>query len=69
MGSSYSSTNGPTIYANGAPSFGNAMIYKAGAKLNMGRKVSAYATVDVEQGNKTYNYRGIGGTLGLRYSW
>jgi uncharacterized protein with beta-barrel porin domain len=69
MGSSYSPANGPTIYTNGTPSFGNAMIYKAGAKLNMGRKVSAYATVDVEQGNKTYNYRGIGGTLGLRYSW
>ncbi len=45
------------------------MIYKAGAKYHLDNKISGYFTLDVEQGNKTYNYRGIGGTIGLRYSW
>jgi uncharacterized protein with beta-barrel porin domain len=69
MGASYGTATGPTIYSNGSPSFGSAMIYKAGAKYHLDNKVSGYFTLDVEQGNKTYNYRGIGGTVGLRYSW
>ena len=69
MSAAYSAVTGPTIYSNGTPSFGTAMIYKAGAKYNLGRKISAYATLDVEQGNSSNNYRGIGGTIGMRYSW
>jgi uncharacterized protein with beta-barrel porin domain len=69
MASSYSAINGPSIYSNGTPSFGTAMIYKAGAKYHWSRSISAYGTLDIEQGNKTYNYRGIGGTLGVRYTW
>jgi outer membrane autotransporter protein len=69
MNASYTASGGPSIYSNGTPSFGNAMIYKVGAKYNLGRTISAYGTLDVEQGNKTYNYRGIGGTIGLRYSF
>jgi len=69
MNASYTTSGGPSIYSNGTPSFGNAMIYKVGAKYNLGRTISAYGTFDLEQGNKTYNYRGIGGTVGLRYSF
>jgi outer membrane autotransporter protein len=69
MGSSYNPGYGPTIYSNGSPSFGNAIIFKGGAKYSWSRKVSAYITLDVEQGNATYNYRGIGGSMGMRYSW
>jgi outer membrane autotransporter protein len=69
MSSSYSPVNGPSIYANGTPSFGNALILKGGAKYTVSDKVSAYATFDIEQGNKTYNYRGIGGSIGVQYRW
>ena len=68
MSSAYNSATGPTIYSNGTPSFGTAMIYKAGAKYNFGRTISAYATLDVEQGYQN-GYRGLGGTIGMRYSW
>jgi uncharacterized protein with beta-barrel porin domain len=68
MSAAYNTATGPTIYSNGTPSFGTTMIYKAGAKYNFGRKVSAYATLDVEQGYQN-GYRGLGGTIGMRYSW
>ena len=38
-------------------------------KYNLGNKISAYATLDLEQGNDAYNFRGIGGSLGAIYSW
>ncbi len=69
MNAAYTSTYGPTLYANGTPSMGNMVILKGGAKYNWGTKVSAYATIDVEQGNAAYSYRGIGGSFGLIYSW
>ncbi len=69
MNGSYTPTYGPTLYANGTPSMGNMVILKGGAKYNWGSKVSAYATIDVEQGNAAYSYRGIGGSLGMIYSW
>ena len=50
MNAGYTSTYGPTLYANGTPSMGNMVIVKGGAKYNWGTKVSAYATIDVEQG-------------------
>ena len=69
MNGAYTSTYGPTLYANGTPTMGNMVIVKGGAKYNWGTKVSAYATLDVEQGNAAYSYRGIGGSLGMIYSW
>jgi uncharacterized protein with beta-barrel porin domain len=69
MGAAYVPGYGPTIYANGTPSFGDALIFKGGMRYNWTRNISAYATIDVEQGNATYNYRGIGGSIGMRYSW
>jgi outer membrane autotransporter protein len=69
MNAAYTSAYGPTLYANGTPSMGNMVILKGGAKYNWGTKVSAYATIDVEQGNGAYSFRGIGGSLGMMYSW
>lgn len=69
MNGAYTTTYGPTLYANGTPSMGNMVILKGGAKYNWGTKVSAYATIDVEQGNGAYSFRGIGGSLGMMYSW
>ena len=69
MGGAYNSSTGPTLYANGTPSMGNMVILKGGAKYNWGTKVSAYATIDLEQGNAAYSYRGIGGSVGAIYSW
>ena len=69
MNAAYSQTYGPTLYANGTPTMGNMVIVKGGAKYNWGTKVSAYATIDVEQGNAAYSYRGIGGSVGAIYSW
>ena len=69
MSATYSSAYGPTLYANGTPTMGNMVIVKGGAKYNWGTKVSAYATIDVEQGNAAYSYRGIGGSVGAIYSW
>lgn len=69
MGGAITSAYGPTLYANGTPSMGNMVILKGGAKYNWGTKVSAYATIDVEQGNAAYSYRGIGGSVGAIYSW
>jgi hypothetical protein len=69
MGAAYNSSTGPTLYANGTPSMGNMVILKGGAKYNWGTKVSAYATIDLEQGNGAYSYRGIGGSVGAIYSW
>ena len=60
---------GPTLYANGTPTMGNMVVLKGGAKYNLGNKISAYATLDLEQGNGAYNFRGIGGSLGAVYSW
>jgi hypothetical protein len=69
MSAGYTSTYGPTLYANGTPSMGNMVIVKGGAKYNWGTKVSAYATIDLEQGNAATSYRGIGGSIGAIYSW
>ena len=69
MSASNNPNYGVSLYSNGTPSFGTAMIFKGGAKYNWGSKVSAYATVDYEQGNKSNNYRGIGGSAGLIYNW
>ena len=69
MSATYTPTYGPTLYSNGTPSMGNTVIFKGGAKYNWGTKVSAYATLDVEQGNAAYSYRGIGGSIGAIYSW
>jgi uncharacterized protein with beta-barrel porin domain len=60
---------GPTLYANGTPTMGNMVVLKGGAKYNLGNKISAYATLDLEQGNGAYSFRGIGGSLGAVYSW
>lgn len=60
---------GPTLYANGTPTMGNMVVLKGGAKYNLGNKISAYATLDLEQGNGAYSFRGIGGSLGAMYSW
>ena len=69
MNAGYSQAYGPTLYANGTPSMGNMVIVKGGAKYNWGTKVSAYATIDLEQGNAATSYRGIGGSIGAIYSW
>ena len=69
MNAAYSPSYGVSLYANGTPTMGNSVIIKGGAKYNWGSKVSAYATIDVEQGNAAYSYRGIGGTVGAIYSW
>jgi hypothetical protein len=69
MNAAYTPSYGPTLYANGTPTMGNMMIFKGGAKYNWGTKISAYATLDVEQGNAAYSYRGIGGSIGAIYSW
>jgi hypothetical protein len=69
MNAGYSQAYGPTLYANGTPSMGNMLIVKGGAKYNWGTKVSAYATIDLEQGNAATSYRGIGGSIGAIYSW
>ena len=69
MSSQYSAANGPSIYTNGSPSFGNALIIKGGAQYSFDDNLSAYFTVDIERGFNANSYRGIGGTVGLRYSW
>ena len=69
MAAAYNPGYGPTLYSNGTPSMGNMVIVKGGAKYNWGTKFSAYATLDVEQGNAAYSYRGIGGSIGAIYSW
>lgn len=69
MNAAYNPGYGPTLYANGTPSMGNMVIVKGGAKYNWGTKVSAYATLDIEQGNAAYSFRGIGGSIGAIYSW
>jgi len=69
MAAAYNPGYGPTLYSNGTPSMGNMVILKGGAKYNWGTKVSAYATIDLEQGNAAYSYRGIGGSIGAIYSW
>jgi len=69
MAASYNPGYGPTLYANGTPSMGNMLVIKGGVKYNLGNKISAYATLDLEQGNDAFNFRGIGGSLGAIYSW
>ena len=69
MNAAYSPGYGVSLYSNGSPSFGNAVLFKGGAKYNWGTNVSAYATINVEQGNASYNYRGIGGSIGAMYAW
>lgn len=69
MSAAYTPSYGPTLYANGTPTMGNMVIVKGGGKYNWGTKVSAFATIDVEQGNAAYSYRGIGGSIGVIYRW
>jgi hypothetical protein len=69
MNAAYTPSYGPSLYANGTPTMGNMMIFKGGAKYDWGTKVSAYATLDIEQGNAAYSYRGIGGSIGAIYRW
>jgi uncharacterized protein with beta-barrel porin domain len=69
MAAAYNPGYGPTLYANGTPSMGNMVVLKGGAKYNLGNKVSAYATLDLEQGNGAYSFRGVGGSVGAIYSW
>jgi uncharacterized protein with beta-barrel porin domain len=69
MAAAYNPNYGPTLYSNGTPSMGNMVVIKGGAKYNLGNSISAYATLDLEQGNGAYSFRGIGGSLGAMYSW
>jgi hypothetical protein len=69
MAAAYNPGYGPTLYSHGTPSMGNMVVIKGGAKYNLGNKISAYATLDLEQGNGAYSFRGIGGSLGAIYSW
>lgn len=69
MAAAYNPNYGPTLYSNGTPSMGNMVVIKGGAKYNLGNSISAYATLDLEQGNGAYSFRGVGGSLGAMYSW
>jgi len=69
MSAAYNPGYGPTLYSNGTPSMGNMVVIRGGTKYNLGNNISAYATVDLEQGSGANNFRGIGGSLGAMYSW
>lgn len=59
IGGAYTTSYALSLCANGAPSMGNMVIFKGGAKSNWGTKVSAYVTIIVEQGNTSNSYSDI----------
>jgi hypothetical protein len=69
MAAAYNPGNGITLYSNGSPSMGDTVVIKGGAKYNLGDRISAFATVDLELGTDADSFRGIGGSIGAMYSW
>jgi hypothetical protein len=69
MAAAYNPGNGITLYSNGSPSMGDMVVIKGGAKYNLGDRISAFATVDLELGTDADSFRGIAGSLGAMYSW
>ena len=69
MAAAYNPGYGPTLYSHGSPSMGNMVVIKGGTQYNLDDRISAYATLSLEQGIGTNNFRGIGGSLGVMYRW
>ena len=69
MGSSYGAGQGVSVYFNGSPNLGNAMIYNAGTTFGMGKHTSGFVSLDYDYGNQTYGYRAFGTSFGVKYAF
>ena len=69
MGSSYGAGQGVSVYFNGSPNLGNAMIYNTGATFGMGKHTSGYVSLDYDYGNQSYGYRAFGTSFGVKYAF